>query len=86
MRVLLDTNIVLDVLLKREPWAADARAIWQANDQGRITGHILASVLTDIFYIARKQAGIEAAQLRQSVIINPRSREEATACQSTTWA
>ena len=62
MRVLLDTNMVLDVLLKREPWAAEARAVWKASDDGRITGYILASALTDIFYIARKQGGLEAAR------------------------
>lgn len=35
MRVLLDTNVVLDVLLNRQPWVKDASAIWQANDDGR---------------------------------------------------
>jgi predicted nucleic acid-binding protein len=62
MRILFDTNIVLDVLLKREPWATEARAVWRASDEGLITGHILASVLTDIFYIAHKQVGLEAAR------------------------
>ena len=36
MRILLDTNVVLDVLLNREPWVAEASAIWQANDDGRL--------------------------------------------------
>jgi predicted nucleic acid-binding protein len=62
MRVLFDTNVVLDVLLKREPWVTEAAAIWQANDEGRITGHILASALTDVFYVARRQKGIKAAR------------------------
>ena len=38
MRILLDTNVVLDVLLNREPWVAEASAIWQANDDGRLDG------------------------------------------------
>ncbi len=63
MRVLFDTNVVLDVLLKRDPWVKDSAAIWQASDDGRITAHILASTLTDIFYIARKQVGQDAAHV-----------------------
>jgi predicted nucleic acid-binding protein len=57
MRVLLDTNVVLDPLLKREPWANAAKALWEANDDGLITGYLTASTLTDIFYIAHKASG-----------------------------
>ena len=62
MRVLLDTNVVLDALLKREPWANAAKLLWEANDDGRIIGHLTASTLTDIFYIARKGSGNDAAR------------------------
>jgi len=31
IRVLLDTNVVLDALLDRQPWNVQARAIWQAH-------------------------------------------------------
>jgi predicted nucleic acid-binding protein len=61
MRVLFDTNIVLDVLLNREPFVTEAKALWEANDDGRLTGYISASSLTDIFYVARRIAGVEAA-------------------------
>lgn len=57
MKVLLDTNVVLDVLLEREPFLADSKAVWQACDDGRIQGYVLASAVTDIYYIARKTAG-----------------------------
>jgi hypothetical protein len=36
MTVLLDLHVVLDALLGREPWRADADAIWDANRDGRI--------------------------------------------------
>ncbi len=65
MRLLLDTNVVLDVLLNRQPWVKDAAAIWQANDDGRVMAYLTASTFTDIFYIARKVAGIAGA--RQAV-------------------
>lgn len=61
MRVLIDTNIVLDVLLSRQPFADDSDKVWQANEEGRITGYITATTLTDIFYVARKEIGIKGA-------------------------
>jgi predicted nucleic acid-binding protein len=61
MRFLFDTNVVLDVLLNREPWVAEARELWQASDDGRITGYVTASAMTDIFYVARRLADLETA-------------------------
>ena len=62
MQVLFDTNVVLDALLKRAPWDADAAACWKASDEGRIMGCLTASTLTDIFYISRKLKGIDIAR------------------------
>src|SRR5690348_14634904 len=61
VRVLLDTNVVLDWLLDGAPWANAAQPLWDARDAGRVVGHLPASVLTDIFYIARRQIGIPGA-------------------------
>lgn len=63
MRVLLDTNIVLDVLLDRAPFVVDSSAIWEACDAGRLTGCIPASALTDIFYIARRAEDVATARV-----------------------
>jgi len=62
VNVLLDTNIVLDVLLECEPWFADSQDIWQACDEQRITGYLLASTFTDIYYIARRAVGRQKAR------------------------
>ena len=56
-RVLLDTNVILDALLERQPWAADARLIWAAHLEGRLAAHVTATSLTDIFYVARRCTG-----------------------------
>lgn len=61
LRVLLDTNVVLDWLLDRKPWSDDAAPLWQARDTGRLITYISASAVTDIFYIARRQIGTAAA-------------------------
>jgi predicted nucleic acid-binding protein len=62
MRVLLDTNVVLDVLLNRDPWVQDSAAVWQASDQGRIVGHVVASTITTVFYVARRLADLQTAR------------------------
>jgi len=62
MRVLLDTNVLLDVLLKRDPWVAQSSAVWQAHDEGQIVGHVMACAIAGIFYIARRLTALETAR------------------------
>ena len=62
MKVLLDTNVVLDLLLERDPWRVDAEAIAQASSDGRLQSHVSASTITDIFYIGRRLVGTEQAR------------------------
>ena len=70
MRVLLDTNILLDFLLQRELFCRDANLLFQAIDEGKIAGYVTATTLTDIFYIARKHTGsIEKARQSISLIM-----------------
>lgn len=54
MKVLLDVNIVLDVLLAREPWRGDAEAVWAACDAGGAAGHLAAITVTTVFYLVEK--------------------------------
>ena len=61
VRVLLDTNVLLDWLLERTPWVTEEEPIWQARDTGRVMIYLPASVLTDIYYIARRQVGSDNA-------------------------
>jgi hypothetical protein len=62
MNVLLDLNIVLDVILQRQPWFAEASLIWDAHLQGRIRGHLVATSLTNLFYITRRILGTDEAR------------------------
>lgn len=55
MKVLIDTNIILDYLLEREPFLQDAELLFDAIDSGRVIGYVTATTLTNIFYIARRQ-------------------------------
>lgn len=67
MKALIDTNIVLDYLLQREPFFQDADQIFQAINTGQVTGYVTATTLTDIFYISRKHTR-SVEQARQAVL------------------
>ena len=53
MIVLLDRNVVLDALLGREPWRAEADAIWDANRDGLIDARISAAALPTLNWPSR---------------------------------
>lgn len=59
MRVLIDTNIILDYILNREPYDKYARRIVEACKEKRISGCIAAHSIPNIFYILRKVYTIE---------------------------
>jgi len=54
MKVLIDTNIILDVLLKREPYYKYSQLVLLAAEEQYIYGYISASTITDIFYVTNK--------------------------------
>jgi predicted nucleic acid-binding protein len=55
MKVLIDTNIVLDVLLNRQPYCQDAAKIIVLSEKEIIESYVSASAITDIFYITQKE-------------------------------
>lgn len=57
MKVLIDTNIILDLALIRKPFYQEADEIFTLIEQGKITAFISATTFTDIYYILRKQKG-----------------------------
>ena len=54
MKVLVDTNVVLNVLLKHADFYMDSFAVFQLSDSGNVNGVLAAVSLTNIFYILRK--------------------------------
>jgi predicted nucleic acid-binding protein len=56
-RILFDTNVVLDVLLDRQPHAAASAAVWSVVETGAVEGVLSAHTLTTIHYLVRKQLG-----------------------------
>ena len=68
MRILVDTNIVLDFLLDREPFVYQSALLFQKIASEQMIGYATATTLTDIFYVSRRHTrSIERA--RQAVAI-----------------
>jgi predicted nucleic acid-binding protein len=61
VKILVDTNIVLDLLLEREPFVENAILIFEQIEQGKLEGYIAATTITNIFYIIRKTESREVA-------------------------
>ncbi len=57
MRMMIDTNIILDVLLERQPFYTCSKAVLELCESKDIHGFISASSATDIFYLIRKGLG-----------------------------
>lgn len=55
MKIMCDTNIILDVMLDREPFAEKSADVLKLCEDRIIEGFITASSITDIFYLIRKQ-------------------------------
>ena len=54
MKIMCDTNILLDVLLEREPFADDSANVLKLCEKHKMDGFVSASCVTDIFYLVRK--------------------------------
>jgi predicted nucleic acid-binding protein len=62
VKVLIDSNVVLNKLLKQSEFFAGSNTIFILAETGYITGYISASAVTDIFYIAGKSLGKAGAR------------------------
>jgi predicted nucleic acid-binding protein len=52
MNILLDTNVSLDIILRRQPFCIKASDIIALANRGKFTAFLSASAVTDIYYIA----------------------------------
>lgn len=54
MKVMIDTNIFLDVLLSREPFYESSKKVLVLCEDKKIQGFLSASSVTDLFYLIRR--------------------------------
>lgn len=62
MKVLFDTNIVLDVLMDRMPFADAAVELFSKVERGTIIGYLCGTTITTVYYLAAKAVGAPRAQ------------------------
>lgn len=62
MNILVDTNVILDVLLERAPFADNSTRIMALIERKQSIGYLCASTLTTIHYLACKAIGNKAGR------------------------
>lgn len=62
MRIAFDTNVVVDVLLQRKPFWADAAALFAYVREERVEGILGATTVTTSFFLTRRATTREQAQ------------------------
>lgn len=55
MKVLIDTNVILDVLCNRSEFVEDSSRVWKYCEVNQIEGYISALSVPNIVYILRKE-------------------------------
>jgi predicted nucleic acid-binding protein len=65
MKVLIDTNIVLDVLYAREPFAEDAARVFKFCELRLIDGYVSALSIPNIVNVMRKE--MDREKIRQTL-------------------
>ena len=68
MKVLIDTNVILDVFCKRQNFYEDSAKIFKLCEIKKISGVISALTIPNIIYILRKELDAKKTKdFRQSV-------------------
>ncbi|MDY0222875.1 MAG: PIN domain-containing protein [Desulfobacterium sp.] len=61
MKLLLNTNILLDIALKRQPFVVQAAQVFTTAQHQKFSLYMTATTITDLFYIVRKAKGKDIA-------------------------
>lgn len=62
MKVLFDLNVIMDVVLNRQPWVIESKEVWDAHQTERISGWLVATELTNLFYLVRRVTDMATAR------------------------
>jgi predicted nucleic acid-binding protein len=71
MRLLIDANILLDVMQRRQPHYKDSALIWKLCETQQVEGYVSALTFANLVYVMRKEldpAAIEDVQKKLALI------------------
>lgn len=66
MKILIDTNVIIDALTSRKPWNESAEKIFLMAANHTIDMYITASSATDIYYLIRKH--LHSAEVAKQIM------------------
>jgi predicted nucleic acid-binding protein len=61
VNVFLDTNVVLDVFARRQPFYADSARVWALAERGKVRGLVSALSMANLYYVVRRLSSRAAA-------------------------
>jgi predicted nucleic acid-binding protein len=67
MKVLVDTNIIIDILERREPFFQDSYNLIQLAVQGKLEAFMSAGSVTDVYYIINRNLH-DAGKAKEKII------------------
>jgi predicted nucleic acid-binding protein len=70
MRIFVDTNVLLDVLAKREPFYVDAARIWTLAELGKIEALVSPISFNNIYYVIRRASNRKSAEKALQLLRN----------------
>ena len=69
LTILVDTNIVMDIFTRRQPFYAASAGVWAAVESGLVDGLIAAHSITTLFYLVERYANHQQAVLAISDLL-----------------
>jgi predicted nucleic acid-binding protein len=63
-KVFIDSDIILDLLLRRDPFALSAAELFELGSNTTVQLYTTAVILSNVFYVLRKSSGNEKAKKR----------------------
>ncbi len=70
MNVLFDTNVVLDVLLGREPFVHDSAQTMALVERGEVRGSLCATTVTTLFYLCHRALDVRQARIHVGALLD----------------
>lgn len=71
MKLFVDTNVLFDVLARRDPFYDDSAAVWSLVERGAIGGFVSAISFNNVYYVMRRmvdgRSATEAVRILRDV-------------------
>ncbi|MGL6194066.1 MAG: type II toxin-antitoxin system VapC family toxin [Thermoguttaceae bacterium] len=68
--ILIDTNVILDTFLRREPFWECAGNVFHEIESETCIGYVSATTITDIYYVLKKYVGSDEARKHLHNLVN----------------